>query len=405
MIGPNFGSDYYYNRLIRKFDRRNIKKSTDQYFLLVVQVEFDGVDICFHFIRALASRRGEFMPNSSREVKLYPSNLDLTAWNRGMYHLSKNPVGLDQQRRGQSRIVSIDPGIRSLVTAVDTIAPLNTQEERAAHTMALHNRQYQNQSMFKWSHQRTMNNRANYVAEEAARNNNPNATDPHEWYFLLELAPATVTSSLRFLAYIRMVSDLHTEMFTRNNYKFRHREDRMTMFGARRAALETLANRLLNLTQNDDPPLPFFNKTLKAERKSIRRAPRRERRRVSSVQGPQELPTIVAYGDGRSKPNMKGWESVSVESYRAVLARRALVILIDEYLTKLRIRRTTATVGDGRAIQHCIDADGNVLHRTSQCDNLEVLRGWRRELIERDFNAATNIGRIIEGNLYGHDKL
>lgn len=52
----------------------------------------------------------ERLPQSSREVVRYPRNQDLTAWRRGMYHLSKNPQGLTQQRAADSRLVYIDPG-------------------------------------------------------------------------------------------------------------------------------------------------------------------------------------------------------------------------------------------------------------------------------------------------------
>ncbi|KAG2220077.1 hypothetical protein INT45_007321 [Circinella minor] len=87
-------------------------------------IETDGVGVSLTFRRPIATIRGERLPQSSREVARYPRNQDLTAWRRGMYHLSKNPQGLTQQRAADSRLVYIDPGIRSLVTAVDTLDAL-----------------------------------------------------------------------------------------------------------------------------------------------------------------------------------------------------------------------------------------------------------------------------------------
>ncbi|KAG2225032.1 hypothetical protein INT45_003232 [Circinella minor] len=69
---------------------------------------------------------------------------------------------------------------------------------------------------------------------------------------------------------------------------------RMRYFGAHRSALEMLANLLIGVKEQND----IFKKK---ERKNHRRAVRRERRRQPGYVPP--LPTIVAHGDGRIRPN------------------------------------------------------------------------------------------------------
>lgn len=53
----------------------------------------------------------ERMPDTSADVRYYPRELDLTNWSRGMYHLSKEPGGLNEERLQHTRIIGIDPGM------------------------------------------------------------------------------------------------------------------------------------------------------------------------------------------------------------------------------------------------------------------------------------------------------
>lgn len=50
------------------------------------------------------------MPETSADVRYYARELNLTNWHRGMYHLNKEPGGLDAERLQGTRIVGIDPG-------------------------------------------------------------------------------------------------------------------------------------------------------------------------------------------------------------------------------------------------------------------------------------------------------
>ncbi|KAI7847059.1 hypothetical protein BDC45DRAFT_527284 [Circinella umbellata] len=193
----------------------------------------------------------------------------------------------------------------------------------------------------------------------------------------------------------------------------------MRYFGAYRSALEMLANLLIGVDEQND----VF---------------RRERRRQPGYMPP--LPTIVAYGDGRLRPSMRGYEPTPVETFRAVLACRTLVILTNEPYTsimcfichsrtvslvhqsrgdpdrdmwictnhrKQKVRRTTGNNRKGRKILWCCDEENNPLTRTSQCPDRVCAAGYRRNVypyrcenvlgrvIDRDLNAANNIGRVF----------
>ncbi|KAI8140239.1 hypothetical protein BJV82DRAFT_659439 [Fennellomyces sp. T-0311] len=51
------------------------------------------------------------------EIRRLPENLDVTAWTKGVYHLEKGPRGLNEARIENSRIVGLDPGNSSNVSA------------------------------------------------------------------------------------------------------------------------------------------------------------------------------------------------------------------------------------------------------------------------------------------------
>ncbi|KAG2206207.1 hypothetical protein INT45_000990, partial [Circinella minor] len=180
-------------------------------------------------------------------------------------------------------------------------------------------------------------------------------------------------------------------------------------------------------------PLPFFNSTSKEERKQHRRQFRRPRRPHPGYSF--EDHTIVGYGDGRFKSSMKTYEPLPVETFRAVLARRTLVVLEDEYRTsvvcsyddsrtrmfraaegsvqvcrehrKRRIRRIHENGNNSRRQCWCLDDEKDNLVPTSQCDNAQDAVGFRRNvyalkfcdecdlLLDRDINGARNIGRIL----------
>ncbi|KAI9251537.1 hypothetical protein BDA99DRAFT_575238 [Phascolomyces articulosus] len=57
--------------------------------------------------------------------------------------------------------------------------------------------------------------------------------------------PATAHTSAGFIEYLNLLSQIHNELYVRFNFHCRHREMLMWYFGARRSALENLANRAL----------------------------------------------------------------------------------------------------------------------------------------------------------------
>lgn len=52
----------------------------------------------------------EEYPATRNELQKLPRDMDVGAWQSGIYHLSKRPQGLDAIRLQNSRIVGIDPG-------------------------------------------------------------------------------------------------------------------------------------------------------------------------------------------------------------------------------------------------------------------------------------------------------
>ena len=79
-------------------------------------IETDGTSVSVQF----ETRRREQYPSSRREINMLPRRPDLSQCRRGITHLNKEPQGLTVERLEQSRLIGIGPGLRSMLTAVDT---------------------------------------------------------------------------------------------------------------------------------------------------------------------------------------------------------------------------------------------------------------------------------------------
>ncbi|KAJ8656592.1 hypothetical protein O0I10_007669 [Lichtheimia ornata] len=398
----------------------------------------DGVRVCFHFVRALVSLQGERMPDTSADVRYYARELNLTNWHRGMYHLNKEPGGLDAERLQGTRIVGIDPGIRAIITGTDTTQHLEVRQTRQQHVVQISNKEYQHRSLSNWIRQKTLHSRIHSPDDMATQ------------YLALSAFPARTCDLQNFLDHVHLRSFLHN---TLHNFAchYRHREQRCTTFSARVSAQESIVNQILNMEDPEDlRDLPFNHRDMgKRQRKLTRRAARAQRQLVqdTTMKEPEaDVETIVAYGAARFGATSKRHQAVPVETLRARIARRALLILVDEFRTSVtchvcngrlqqfRERQTlvcqhnkkyirdfrNAPVYDdeghyiegtwtrGKPRQWCMDENGARLHWTSICPGREQVHDFRNKVyalkwcpncqfvFDRDINASTNIHRIFE---------
>ncbi|KAI8150410.1 hypothetical protein BJV82DRAFT_708109 [Fennellomyces sp. T-0311] len=90
-------------------------------------------------------------PETRNDLQKFPRNLNLTGWRHGLYTLKKEPMGLIAQRLEQSRLVGIDPGKRSFITASPPEEPFNMNPELRRDTIVeVPSRHYQHQVMQNW---------------------------------------------------------------------------------------------------------------------------------------------------------------------------------------------------------------------------------------------------------------
>ncbi|KAJ8656147.1 hypothetical protein O0I10_008160 [Lichtheimia ornata] len=406
----------------------------------------DGVRACFHFVRALTTRQGERMPDTSADVRYYPRELDLTNWHRGMYHLNKEPGGLGGQRLQATRIIGIDPGIREVITGTDTTVNLADPQTRQQHVVSISNKEYQNRSLSNWIKQKTLSSRQKGRMEQE--------------YLNLKAFPHRTTNLQAFFDHVHLRCHLHNILHP-FACQYRHREQRATTFAARVSAQESIVNQILGLENVADLRNDFFAHRHggKRQRKLARRAARAQRREqdqdvvMEEAGGPEEefeeleeeaaepqVQTIVAYGAARFGATSKRHQAVPVETLRARIARRALLVLVDEFRTsvtchechgrlqqfrepetlicqhKKKYIRDSWPVGDdddfsivhGKPRQWCLDDDGQRLHWTSTCNDRVQVDDFRNNVyalkwcptcqtvFDRDIGASSNIHFIFE---------
>ncbi|KAL1930899.1 hypothetical protein VTP01DRAFT_10036 [Rhizomucor pusillus] len=70
------------------------------------------------------TNNGEEYPATRNELQKLLRDMDVGAWQTGIYHLSKRPQGLDAIHLQNSRIVGIDPGKRTFITGVSDEQPI-----------------------------------------------------------------------------------------------------------------------------------------------------------------------------------------------------------------------------------------------------------------------------------------
>ncbi|CAO3676284.1 unnamed protein product [Rhizopus stolonifer] len=144
------------------------------------------------------------------------------------------------------------------------------------------------------------------------------------------------------------------------------------------------------------------------------------------------IPTIVAFGDASINSSMKGHPSIPLKAQQRAIAKKALVIRVDEYNTSkccsncyknfhdifepkaegllffFRKRRKKITPGIKRKIA-CIDDEYSIIYKASDCTEKNYLivkliyllkfcnecSADNNIICNRDFNAAINIREIL----------
>ncbi|KAG2225562.1 hypothetical protein INT45_013673 [Circinella minor] len=206
--------------------------------------------------------------------------------------------------------------------------------------------------------------------------------------------PATVTTSGNFIQYIRMIGEFHTEIYENFNFHYRHREIRMRYFGAHRSALKMSVNLLIGVDEQNDlcisyshnfrlNSLPFSDIQKKNVKIIDEQFVENDDDNLDMCHPYRPLLLMVTVGLD--------------QTFRAVLARRTLVILTNESYTSIMCsvchNRTVSLVHQieicgyvqtienkknkknyytgnnrkGRKILWWCDEENNPLTRTSHC--------------------------------------
>ncbi|KAI8144435.1 hypothetical protein BJV82DRAFT_667639 [Fennellomyces sp. T-0311] len=162
------------------------------------------------------------------EIRRLPGNLDVTAWTKGVYHLDKGPRGLNEARIENSRIVGLDPGVSSMITATSTQDEMSRpglwQQEVEVRTRSYHAR-----TQVFLEYQEEANNRTKY-----------NIQDEYDQF---------AGNSSNFSAAADFEQQIRVMSRVRNRMRFfKHREIRATLASARHRANHHIMNQLLGLT-------------------------------------------------------------------------------------------------------------------------------------------------------------
>ncbi|CDH52134.1 predicted protein [Lichtheimia corymbifera JMRC:FSU:9682] len=351
----------------------------------------------------------EVAKTARRDVR---NDADLTDIHTGMYMLNKEPLGLNQARLKNSRLVGIDPGKREFITAIDHEQSLQLQpRENVVEVRARH---YQHATMTHWVYKHTLANRQKANMQEV--------------YDQLAQDSPNVPRLNQFKAYVACVSR-NSNRLRDFSAHFKHRITRGILFSARQSYQQVMINEILGISPPDSPreTVMFINRTTKSRRRRVRRF---ERRR-DGWERPEEE-TIVAYGDA-TLGHMKGYAPLPHWEFIKRLCRQALVVFIDEYRTsitcrhdgddlllcydnrrlhcnhkKTRNRVPTGQGNRGRKVLHCKDDDGTVIGRSNLCQQRFAVGNntWRNLIyavkrcnvhgfLGRDVNAAARIRSVL----------
>ncbi|KAI8370734.1 uncharacterized protein BYT42DRAFT_617251 [Radiomyces spectabilis] len=335
-------------------------------------IETDGVMVAVKFCKCWD--RVPY-PQTKKRVSTFPTRA-------GYVHVDPwdLPSGKRTHRFGPptARIIGIDPGLRSVITVVDTDENLHDVDERQRHVDS------EKQHVYLGPADR---------AEEAEDRKHGRSLRRTWAYFL------GCCDSAR-------ISKLSSNVIS----------------GASAVAESRISQQ-------------WVHKNSTRQRRQSRRAARRNEERPAG-------PVIVAFGDADLRPK-KGNPPIPIKGFPRVLAQKALVICVDEYLTSKvcsRCDSTTVDVRDEQRLrvcnlkkkkkrlrgvdrrlrQRCMNDEGNVLGYSSECPARRPAgRGWQSIVypvrlcppfclsdLDRDINAGINIRRILSGtSSQGNDSI
>ncbi|KAI8136444.1 hypothetical protein BJV82DRAFT_676465 [Fennellomyces sp. T-0311] len=285
--------------------------------------ETDGVSISFRFIK----KRTESYPQSRKEFQFLPREIqalgdedDLEVWQRGIYHLNKEPqFAHPEVFQGEDRhfdVIGIDPGVRALFTAVGHHEPedLADVQWRRRNIKTISNGEYQLRSGFTRSRQHEL-----IIREHAGIQQSYDHLTEH---------PPTVGSSAGFAEYLRNLFMIHNDMHHFNTH-YRHRETRERNEASRHMVMDTMADYIVS--GRAKIPVQSASKHSRSRRKKVRQ---RTRDQDVLVNGPVvERAVVIAYGDADLRGTTKTLAPVPVKAFRRYLGKRALVVCTDEYRT------------------------------------------------------------------------
>ncbi|KAI8379536.1 uncharacterized protein BYT42DRAFT_613832 [Radiomyces spectabilis] len=165
--------------------------------------------------------------------------------------------------------------------------------------------------MFRWSSQMELKNRKQAGIQQL--------------YDELKGTPPSVPSMEAFKTYIESLSRIHNSLHV-FNCGYRHREKRALLYSQRQMVQDKMADTLLgDPAESKIAPQWVYKHSRKSRR-------RRRRRKARKNEHRPEGQAIVAFGDADLKP-MKRHAPVPIKGFRKVLARKALVMCVDEYRT------------------------------------------------------------------------
>ncbi|KAI9486532.1 MAG: hypothetical protein EXX96DRAFT_646335 [Benjaminiella poitrasii] len=230
----------------------------------------------------------ELFPYTPDERQFVKTNINIANWKKGQYKLNKQPSGF----LPSDRIIGLDPCIRNLATAVyKGHEQFVDKPSSKASSISLSNIEYKICSGFAWCIQEELKKRRHVGIQ------------PYYGIF----PTAKVATS-----------------------RYKHRELKRYLYSNRQAALNHITDTLLK-KRPKDTPFKLCHRSSRNERERIKKTFFEERR--MSSRNIQNRRIVVAYGDAGFSHSTKGHASAPTKKLQRSLAKKAVVITVDEFRT------------------------------------------------------------------------
>ncbi|KAI9481701.1 MAG: hypothetical protein EXX96DRAFT_608349 [Benjaminiella poitrasii] len=291
------------------------------------------------------------------------TNINITNWKRGQYRLDKQPSGF----LPSDRIIGLDPDIRNFATAVyEGHEQFVDKPSSKASSISLSNVEYKICSGFAWCIQEELKKRRHAGIQP---------------YYNI-IPTAKVATSREFFMYTNALSAVHTKIFNfMKGYKHH-------------------------------TPFKLCHRSNKNERKRIKKSFFFFEERQMSSRDIQNGRIVVAYSDAGFSHATKGHTSVPIRKLQRSLAKKSVVITVDELRTskicshchsdlddihvprksvRLKKRNRIRQVEKNASRKCFLDIEaGNIyISKTSQCPYKSAT------IWDHDVNAAINIRSVL----------